>query len=210
MSALLPIIPAGGCSALPGMSTLCSVAGSIGSSVVGAGTGDVLGAIAAGVAQGASWLLDQIGTVMATTTSIDLDASWFKGHYEVMAALAAIVMVPLLAASVIQAIYHQSPVALLRAGLVHLPLALLLGAVAVQLVQLGLAGTDALSAMVSSGSSGDVASALSRLASQMATVGAGSSAGAPAFVALLGSLFVSFGALLLWIELLVRAAAVYV
>jgi hypothetical protein len=154
--------------------------------------------------------LDQIGTVMTTTTTINLGASWFKSHYEVMVALAAIVLVPLLLASMIQAIYHQSASALLRAALVHLPLALLLGAVAVQLVQLALAATDALCAAVSSTSSSDAGSALSSLASALANQAAGGNTGPPTFVVLLGGLFVSFGALLLWVELLVRAAAVYV
>ena len=206
----LPIIPSIGCSSIPGLSAVCGAAGGIGSSILGAGAGDVLGAIAGGVAQGASWLLGQIGTVMTSTTSIDLGAAWFKSHYEVMVALAAVVLVPLLLASVIQAIYHQSASSLLRTALVHLPLALLLGAVAVQLVQLALAATDALSAAVSNTSSSDIGSALSGLASALASQASSGNPGTPTFVALLGGLFVTFGALLLWVELLVRAAAVYV
>jgi hypothetical protein len=205
----LPVIPAVGCSVIPGLSSVCSSIGGIGSSILGAGAGDVLSAIASGVADGAGWLLGQIGGVMTSTTSIDLGASWFKSHYEVMVGLAAIVLVPLLLASVIQAIYHQSVSGLLRAALVHLPLALLLGAVAIQLVQLALAATDALSTAVSSTSSGDISSALSALASTLAGQAAGGNP-APTFVVLVGALFVSFGALLLWVELLVRAAAVYV
>ena len=93
----------------------------------------------------------------------------------------------------------------------HLPLALLLGAVAVQLVQLALAATDSLSAAVSSTSSGDIGSdPLQSLAGALAGQARGRARRCPAFVTLLGALFVSFGALLLWVELLVRAAAVYV
>jgi hypothetical protein len=206
----LPIIPIVGCSIIPGLSTACGAAGSIGSSILGAGANDVLSALAGGVAQGASWLLTQIGGVISSTTSIDLGASWFRTHYEVMVALAAIVLVPLLLASVIQAIFHQSASALIRTAFVHLPLALLLGAVAVQLVQLALAATDALSAAVSSTSSSDISAAFSSLASSLSNQVSGGSPGIPIFVALLGALFVSFGALLLWVELLVRAAAVYV
>ena len=206
----LPSIPTIGCAVIPGLSTACGAAGSVGSSVVGAGAGDVLGAIATGVAAGASWLLSQIGGVIASSTSIDLGASWFRSHYEVMVGLAAIVVVPLLLVSIIQAIYRQSASALVRAALVHLPLALLLGAVAVQLVQLGLAATDALSAAVSSTASSDIGASLSGLASGLAGQASGGNAGIPTFVTLLGALFVSLGALLLWVELLVRASAVYV
>ncbi|MGH8997352.1 MAG: hypothetical protein ACRDYB_15195 [Acidimicrobiales bacterium] len=209
MIAALPIIPSVGCDSVPGLTAVCGVAGGVGSSILGAGAGDVLGAIASGVAQGASWLLGQIGGVISVTSAIDLSASWFRGHYEVMVGLAAIILVPLLLVSVIQAIWHQSPSALIRTALVHLPLALLLGAVAVQLVQLALAATDALCAAVSSTSSGDVGTTLSSLASALAGQASGSGVAVPVFVSLLGALFVSFGALLLWIELLVRAAAVY-
>jgi hypothetical protein len=206
----LPIIPTVGCSVIPGLSTACDAAGGVASSILGAGAGDLLGALAAGVAQGAAWLLGQIGSVMSSSTSIDLGAPWFRSHYEVMVALAAVVLVPLLLASVIQSIYRQSPSSLVRAALVHLPLALVLGAVAVQLVQLGLAATDAMSAAVSSSGSGNVGSALSSLATALSNEAAGGGPGVPTFVTLLGAVFVSFGALLLWIELLVRSAAVYV
>jgi hypothetical protein len=82
--------------------------------------------------------------------------------------------------------------------------------VAVQLVQLALAATDALSAAVSNTSSGDIGSALSGLASALANQASSGNPGTPTFVTLLGGLFVTFGALMLWVELLVRAAAVYV
>jgi hypothetical protein len=207
--AALPVVPSAGCS-LPGLNELCGSTANLGTSILSAGAGDVLGAIAAGVAQGASWLLGQIGGVITTTTSIDLGAAWFRDHYGVMVALSAVVLLPLLLASVIQAIFHQSVSSLLRTVLVHLPVALLLGAVAVQLVQLALAATDAMSAAVASGSSGSIGGALSGLASSLANQAATGGAGVPVFVTLLGALFVSLGALLLWVELLVRSAAVYV
>ncbi|MGH9047062.1 MAG: hypothetical protein ACRDVW_07085, partial [Acidimicrobiales bacterium] len=209
MIAALPVIPTAGCAAVPGLSGVCAAAG-VGSSILGAGAGDVLNAIAQGVAQGASWLLDQIGGVMTSTTSIDLSATWFTSHYEVMVGLAAIVVLPLLLVSIVQAIYHQSASALIRMALVHLPLALLLGAVAVQLVQLALSATDVLSSAVASTSSGGVGAALSGLSSTLANQVAAGDPSVPTFVALLIALLVSFGALLLWVELLVRSAAVYV
>jgi hypothetical protein len=208
--AALPIIPALGCSLIPGLSTACGAASGISSSILSAGAGDVLGALAAGVAQGASWLLSQIGAVISSTTSIDLSASWFRGHYEVMVALAAVVLVPLFLVSVIQSVYRQSPSSLLRTALVHLPLALLLGAVAVQLVQLALAATDALSALVTSTSSSDLGTTLSTLSTSLAAQAAGTNGSVPVFVTLLSAAFVSFGALALWVELLIRSAAVYV
>lgn len=208
MIGALPVVPTG-CS-LPGLNELCGSAANLGTSILSEGAGDVLGAIAGGVAQGAAWLLGQIGGVIAATTSVDLGAAWFKDHYSVMVTLSAVVLLPLLLAAVVQAVFHQSASSLLRTVLVHLPVALLLGAVAAQLVQLALAATDALSAAVASGSSGSLSGALAGLASSLDAQATGGGVGVPTFVTLLGALFVSMGALLLWVELLVRAAAVYV
>lgn len=181
---------------------LCDVASGVGSGLAG----DVLSAIVSWVVQGASWLLDQLGSVMSSTTSVDLGASWFTQHYAVMGSLAAVVAVPMLMLSAIQAIYRQSPAVLARAAFVHLPLAGLLTAVAVQLVQLSLTVTDALCTAVSQGAGGDISKTLTGVATMLVTTGPT----LPGFVVGLGALLVVVGALTLWLELIVRSAAVYV
>ena len=198
---------AGACPAL--LTPICAVAGSAGSSIAGAGAGAVLGSVATWVVEGASWLLGQIGGALSASTTVDLGAGWFTSHYQVMVGLAGVVVLPLLLVSVIQAVYRQSAAALLRAVAVQLPLALVLGAVAVQLVQLSLAVTDALGTTVSSGVGSNIQQALSGVATSLVTE-AGGGPGVPTFVLLIGALLVAFGAFLLWVELLVRAAAVYV
>lgn len=187
---------------------VCQAAGDVGSGLLSSGAGDVLGALSSWVVDGATWLLGQIGGALSASTSIDLGAGWFTSHYQTMVGLSAVVVLPLLLLSVIQAVYQQSPAALVRVVAVQLPLALLLAGVAVELVQLALSATDALSATVSSGSGADVGRALSGVATTLADQAA--SGPAPAFVVLLGALLVAFGAFMLWVELLVRAAAVYV
>lgn len=181
---------------------LCEVASSVGNGLAG----DVLSAIVSWIVQGASWLLDQLGGVMSSTTSVDLGASWFAQHYAVMGSLAGVVAVPMLLLSAIQAIYRQSPGVLARAAFVHLPLAGLLTAVAVQLVQLSLTVTNALCTAVSQGAGGDIAKTLTGVATMLVTTGPG----LPGFVVGLGALLVVVGALTLWLELIVRSAAVYV
>jgi len=84
---------------------------------------------------GAQWLLDQIGSVLAATTSVDIGSSWFGGHYQAMAVLSCILLVPMLVAAVIQAVLQQRVGPLVRAALVNLPLALLLTGVAIELVR---------------------------------------------------------------------------
>ncbi len=205
----LPIIPVAGCPPLGPVDTICQAASGVGSSIAGAGAGAVLDAVAGWVVNGASWLLTQIATVISSTTGIDVRASWFESHYQTMAGIAVAVIVPLLLVSVFQAIYHQSAAILLRSFFVQLPLAILLTFAAMQLVQLALATTDALSSTVARHSGNDIQSALSGLANAMANQLVSGNSATPTFVTLLAALVVGLGALGLWIELLVRAAAVY-
>ena len=78
-------------------------------------------------------------------------------------------------------------------ALVQLPLALLLSAVAVQLVRLALAATDDMGTLVTQGSGADLSQSLSNLAGSLTGVGANDPS-VPAFVVLLGALLVAMGA----------------
>jgi hypothetical protein len=97
---------------------------------------------------------------------------------------------------------------LLRSVAVNVPLALLLTAVAVKLVQLALTVTDDMSSAVAQGSGLDAGHFMTSVAAALS--GGGSQPAVPAFVVFLGGIAVVVGAFLVWIELLVRAAAVYV
>jgi hypothetical protein len=170
--------------------------------------GDVLSAIVGWIVDGASWLLNQIGAAISSSTSIHLRASWFVVHYQTMMAIAAVVAVPMLLLSAVQAVYRQSPGILARAAFVHLPLAGLLTLVAIKLVVLSLAVTDTLCSVVSSSAGNDIARTLRGVAAVL--VSQGGAPTIPTFVVALGALLVIAGALTVWLELIVRAAAVYV
>ncbi|HUO49605.1 MAG TPA: hypothetical protein VMU09_12300 [Acidimicrobiales bacterium] len=176
-------------------------------SLVGSGVNAVFDAAGRWVADGAVWLLDGVGSLMSTTTTVDLGAGWFAAHEAVMATLAAAVILPLVCCAAIQAVYRQSASMLLRAVLVHLPLALLFSGVAVELVRLGLAVTDVLSARVLAGAGVDTSNVLQPIAGTLAASGI-AAPGAPSFIVFVAGLLVAFTALVLWIELVVRAAAV--
>ncbi len=213
----LPLVPAASCPApagalaTAGLGPICQAAsGAVGqaaSNVVGFGANTVLDAMGSWVSGGAVWLLDQIGGVLGATTSIDLGASWFTAHYETMAALSGVVVLPLLLLGIVQSIYRQSASMLVRSVLLHVPLALLLTAIAVKLVQIGLSVTDDMSAAVAHGAGLDTGNFMASVA---ADLDSGSGGGTPAFVLFLGGIVVVIGAVLVWIELLVRSAAVYV
>jgi hypothetical protein len=219
----LPLISVNPCSSVAvslaagGLGPVCQVtsgvthaAGSIASGAVGFGADAVLNALGSWVSNGASWLLGQIGRVISDTTTIDLGASWFTDHYRIMVALAGVVIVPMMLLGIMQSIYRQNSSALVRSVLVNVPLALLLTAVAVKLVQLGLAVTDDLSSAISQGAGLDSGHFLSSVALGLSNGSADGQPAAPAFVLFVGGLVVVFGALMVWIELLIRAASVYV
>ncbi len=224
MTALLglPSLPGGMCPSAAvalgaaGLGPVCQVAsgaaglaGSAASQVAGFGVDTVLNDLGTWVADGAAWLLAQIGMVIGDTTGIDLGASWFATHYATMAGLAGVVVVPLLLLGIIQSIYRQNASMLIRSVAVNVPLAILLTAVAVKLVQLGLAVTDAMSAAVARGAGLDAGHFMASVTLVLSGPQAGEP-GVPAFILFLGSLAVVCGAVLVWIELLIRASAVYV
>lgn len=203
----LPTVPSATC---PGgdLDPVCGVTSGLGSTLAADGTSAVLGAVTSWVVGGATWLLDQVGAAISATTSVDVGAAWFGVHYRLMEGLLAVVVLPMILGAVITAVYRQSADVLVRSVLVHLPLAMILTGAALQLVQMGLGITDALSSVVASGSGSNLNDLLSVLAKALRALGTASSF--PAFVVLLGALLIAAGAFALWAELLVRAAAVYV
>jgi hypothetical protein len=219
----LPSIPGSPCSSAAaalagaGLGPVCqiasgvtSVAGSAVSSVAGFGVDSVLNSLGSWVADGAAWLLSQIGSVLGETTGIDLGASWFSSHYATMAELSGVLIVPMLLFGIIQSIYRQNATMLIRSVLVNVPLAVLLTAVAVKLVQLGLTVTDAMSAAVAHGAGLDTGHFMSAVTADLSGAQAAGQTGAPAFVLFLGAMVVVCGAVMVWVELLIRASAVYV
>jgi hypothetical protein len=199
----LPLCPG----AVPVVGSACKTLSNAAGSAAGAGVNVVFSEAARWVASGALWLITEVGRVISSTTSIDLGAGWFSAHEAVMVSLAAAVVVPMACCAAIQAIYRQSASMLMRTFLVNLPLSLLLTGVAVALVRVGLAVTDATSAKVLSSAGVDTKNLFSGLTVFFAGTGA-SGPGAPAFVVFIGGLLVSLAALVLWLELVVRAAAV--
>ena len=169
----------------------------------------MLNALGGWVTGGASWLLTQIGAVITSTTTVDLGASWFLSNYATMVALAGVVIVPMLLLGIMQAIYRQNGSMLIRSVLVNVPLALLLTAVAVKLVSLGLALTDAMSDVVSQGAGVDAGRFLSEVSLGLSGSGTAQPT-VPTFVLFIAGLVVVFGALMVWVELLIRSAAIYV
>lgn len=170
------------------------------------GRGLALGAIAVGVTEGAHLLLHHVATLITATTSPELGASWFAGPYWRMAAVAALLTLPFLFAAAIQALVRSDLALLVRAAFGWLPLGMLAVGVAAPVTMLLLAASNELSAVVSS-ASGHAGTAL---LARSGLIGFGSGASGGLFVWFFVGLVAAAGALWLWVELLIRQAAVYV
>jgi hypothetical protein len=177
--------------------------------VVGAATDNITSAITAWVAEGARGLLERLGGAVEATTTPHLDAGWFQTHYRAMVGLAGLLVFPFVLSSLLGAIVRQDFGRLIRTVFGYLPLAGILTAGAVSLVVGGLALTDSLSSWVGAGTGADAAAFLGNVSVKVAALSALPGA-APQFLVFLGGLILVAGAVAVWLELLIRSAAIYV
>ncbi len=186
-------------------------AGGIGQGVGGlastAITGAVFSGLGAWVATGASFVLHQTADVLNETTTPRLGSTWFSATYWKVAGIAAVLTLPFLFAASVQALLRSDITLVVRACFGYLPLAMLAVAIAAPLTMLLLSASDELAAAVSSAAGGQGANFLAGAVASLGAVGGVS--GSP-FVAFLVGIFTVAGALFLWLELLIREAAVYV
>jgi hypothetical protein len=189
-------------------SALKSILGE-GASAAGSGATAALGlaAIGAWVLGGAKFVLHEASKALDETTAPHLDSSWFSATYWRVAGIAALLTLPFLFAAAIQALTRSDLTLLLRAALGYLPLAMLAVMVAAPVATLLLSGSDELSRLVSSATGQQSAQALGGgigLAGGLTLI-----SGSPFFVFFF-ALLTAAGAMVLWMELLMREAAVYV
>ncbi|HUY85613.1 MAG TPA: hypothetical protein VMU77_00755, partial [Acidimicrobiales bacterium] len=190
---------------------ISSAAGSVASGVLGFGAQGIMGTLTQWVAGGAVWFLDRLGGAMGATTSPDLGARWFTTHFHLMATIAAMVALPVALVSIIQAIARQDSSILIRCLLVNLPLALLATGVVAEAIQFAIGLTDQLCNAVSSGAGNQMKSLFTSMEQWLLSPTANfAGPGVPAFVMFILAGVVAFGALVLWIEMILRSAAVYV
>lgn len=192
----------------------CDPAGRLAGDAAQIAAEGMLDASAHWMAAGATTLVSRVADVITQTTSVNLESphgatNWFGRQFAWMRTLAAFVILPMLLVAAVSAVVHQDASRLLRAVGVHLPLAVLGTALAIELTNRALQLTDLLSNQVSASLGSNVQDSLDGITRAMGGLAAvGSSAGG--FVLMIGTLLVAFGALLVWIELLIRASAIYV
>jgi hypothetical protein len=156
---------------------------------------------------GAKFALKEASNVLGESTSPQLGSTWFSASYWRMTAISALLTLPFLCAAAVQALMRSDLAMLARAAFGYLPLAALAIAVAAPLTTLLLAGSDEMSRLVAS-ATGTANAHLLRGAGLIAGFAALSRASA--FFTFVVSGLTIGGALALWLELIIREAAVYV
>ncbi len=184
------------------------------------------------VAEGASWLIGQVVTAIEETTTPQLTTKGFLLQYGKMAEIAALMGLAMLLLAVLEGLAQGNAALLARVVLVNLPLAFIATSVAYAVVQLLLVATDGLCHAIA-GASHDNSehffkAAITGLGEAGGTAGkevggaggtdpsgavagqAAGTVGAPLFVTFLAAIIGAFAAFLVWLELLMRDAAIYV
>ena len=169
-------------------------------------TSAITAGISVWVLGGAKFALRETAVVLGDTSSPQLASTWFSSTYWRVAGIAVLLTLPFLFAAAVQALLRSDLALLLRAAFGYLPLAMLAVSIAAPVTMLLLAASDQLSAIVSSATG----NASTRFISLSVVSLAGLTAAAGPFMAFFLCMFVVAGAVVLWIELLMREAAVYV
>jgi hypothetical protein len=175
----------------------------------GAVGGAVMGGLSSWVGQGAAWLVTQIGHQIDRSTRPAVDSAWFQDRYSGIRGLAIALSALFLLLAVLQAVFRQDLVGLLRTVLLALPLSMLLMFAALALVQSGLVLTDWMTATVLGTVDKDAGKAFGDLAKLLVPVAVPPSP-VPSFVLFLSACVTALLTLMVWLELVMREAAIYV
>ncbi len=164
----------------------------------------VLTAVTSALVSAAAWLVGHVIQLVAGTGRVDLAQPWFLARSEVMLQLLEFVVIPLLLAATIGPVLRQDFRRLARVWGVGLPVAVLVGLSGAQFTQLAMGATDELCQAIVGNRDAALGGSLRGLATAMIIPGA------PQLVAALIACLLIVGSVLLWLELVVRAAAIYV
>jgi hypothetical protein len=164
------------------------------------------------VAQAGQWFLDKVGKLINGSTSPNVtNAGWFISQYRIMLAIAVIFALPMLLVSVAQAIVKADMSQAIRSAFVYLPIAGVFSFAAPACAQILIDSTDWLTTAVGSNGAANAEKFLHDAGGWLGALGAGTvNPVAPVFGVLLAAIIVVLGAISIWIELILRSAAIYI
>lgn len=193
--------------------TILDVVGGATGNIVGGAAGAagdaVMGGIVDWASAGAAWLVAEIGQQIDKSTRPAIGSSWFGRQYAAVRQLALMLSVVFLLAAIAHAVVRQDLRMLAYSVLVALPTALFLTFTAVVLVELALAVTDWMTAQALASFGRDAKSAFREI-SQLLAPGAVTGNPLPGLVMFLAAALTAVLALVVWIELVLREASIYV
>lgn len=185
-------------------SQILETGGTVAASVAKQAASSVLDSVGTGLTQAADWLAAHVMVLIGSTSSPDMGAGWLRPEMALMEQVVLAVILPILMAATIGPVLRQDIRRLGRVWAVGLPLGIFSGLAASQIAGWGLAITDALCSLVL----GDQAHTLGRQFSD--AMAANTVSGAPLFVQVILAGLMVTGAVLVWLELMVRSAGVYI
>lgn len=160
--------------------------------------------IAGWFADGVGWVVAEVHKHLEESTTPQVTATWYKREYFRMLALGGLLMLPFLMLALIGGLFRADLRAMVRAMFVNMPIALIGCAAALSIAQLLLLATDSITAAMTATYDEDIGQALAGFEK------IGSAAGVPGVFTLLLSLVAMIGSLLVFAELVVRSAALYI
>ena len=173
---------------------------------------DPLGSIASGCAQAAAWVIDQVSSAVGSSTSVDFTNAGFLKQYGVVFAASAVLTLVLWLLAVIKRAVRGEPVVTAISEATGF-LWLAVGASAFTPVVLyGMVKlTDGITTAIGSGTVADRNNFLTSFANTLSPPnGQASNLGGGPILLIFISLVAMIAAAVLWIELLIRAAMLYV
>jgi hypothetical protein len=178
-----------------------------GGTPTGASAALSLAAIGAWIMGGAKAAVTGMVNAIQRSAVPQLASVWFSSTYWRVAGIAALLTLPFLFAAAVQGLMRSDISVLTRAAFGYLPLAMLCVGIAAPLTMLLVAATDELCKLVWSPSSSHGLTSLLTHSSGLLGIAVLIKS---RFLAFLFGLFTAGGAVLVWLELLMREAAVYV
>jgi len=174
--------------------------------------GGVLDHLAIGIADGAAWMMRRTARLIDRTTTPVFTAEWFQESYGQMRRVAVLFAVLAFLAAIISAITARDGAAMLSTVGLRLPLAFGLTAALAVIAQMAVEVADSIAAEFARAFETDTRSVLRSGAHELLrlTSTTGTGVQVPGIIAIVVSLFGIATAFLLWIELLVRDAALLV
>lgn len=191
---------------IPGVcaNPLSGLGRSVGDGVANAAGSAVIDAVGGAMSNAADWLVGHVMDLISRTTTPNFGHRWFREEAQPMATVVAAVLLPILMMASIGPVLRQDGRRLLRVWGVGLPVAVLAGMAASQLAGIALSVTDSLCSVFLGHQSRALAGSFTK-----GMVG-GLASGLPIFVEILLAMLTLIGTILVWLELMVRDAAVYV